>query len=282
MGKISERTNTYLSPDGLTIFYRQFQALNEKARLIISHGLGEHSGRYENVINHFVPYGHSIWIADHRGHGKSGGKRGHVQRFGQYVQDLNQIVGLAREDLPNQRKVFLLGHSMGGLIALAFAQKVSNQIDGVITSSPALGAAYKLPLIQKIVGRIMSIVWPGLLLPNELDATKISRDKKVVDAYLNDPLVHDRVSARWFTEMVATMNKVNRHAKKISIPILMQVAGDDQIVSNESSRRFFDQVSSVDKTLHVYDDLYHEIYIEITVGRKKVLDDVAFWLEKRL
>ena len=282
MAEHHEKTDTFASHDGVDIFYRQIQATDERARLVVAHGLGEHSGRYGNVVNRLLPVNYSIWIPDHRGHGQSGGKRGHVLNFEQYLLDLRLVVEMARADLPEGRKVFLLGHSMGGLIALYFAQQNPDLIDGVIASSPGLGMVIKVPAVKNVLGQVMSFIWPGLSFGNELDATKISRDESVVNAYQNDPLVHDRVSARWFTEMLSTMEEVNRQASRIRIPVLMQVAGDDHLVSAQSSQQFFEKLTVTDKTFYMYDGLYHEVYNELDEQRQKVLSDLEAWLENHI
>jgi alpha-beta hydrolase superfamily lysophospholipase len=282
MAEYTEIKDAFNSHDGVKIFYRKFQASDERARMVVAHGLGEHSGRYENVVSRLLPAGFTLWIPDHRGHGQSGGRKGHVLNFEQYLLDLRMLVEMAREDLPPGSKVFLLGHSMGGLIALYFALQSPELIDGVIASSPALGVAVEVPAVKSILGKIMSFIWPGLQLSNELDATKISRDESVVKAYLDDPLVHDRVSARWFTEILSTMAVVNGRASGLHVPVLMQVAGDDHLASAESSRRFFENLTVDDKTLYFYDDLYHEVYNELEDQRRKVLDDLEAWLEKHL
>ncbi len=282
MAEHHEKTDAFASHDGVDIFYRQIQAADERARLVVAHGLGEHSGRYGNIVNRLLPANYSIWIPDHRGHGQSGGKRGHVLNFEQYLLDLRLVVEMARADLPEGRKVFLLGHSMGGLIALYFAQKNPDLIDGVIASSPGLGMVIKVPAIKNVLGQVMSFIWPGLSLGNELDATKISRDESVVKAYQNDPLVHDRVSARWFTEMLSTMEEVNRQAFRMQTPVLMQVAGDDHLVNAQSSKQFFEKLTVADKTLHMYDGYYHEIYNELEGDRQKVLGDLESWLDSHL
>ena len=278
MGKISERTNTYLSPDGLTIFYRQFQALNEKARLIISHGLGEHSGRYVNIFNRLVPAGFSTWALDFRGHGRSPGKRGHIDAFDQFVLDLKSLIEQARQSSPANSKLFLLGHSMGGLIALNYTERFSETIDGVVASSPGLGLTVQVPAVKAFMGKVMSSVWPGLSMGNELDASKISHDPDVVNAYLDDPLVHDRVTARFFTEFMSAMAETNTNVSKINVPILMQVAGDDHLADAQSARSFFERLGVSDKTLHFYDKLYHEVYNETPAEKEAVIDDLEKWL----
>jgi len=277
-----EKTGTFSGSEGVRIFYRHFPAETEKARLVIAHGLGEHSGRYGNVIERLLPKGFSIWLPDHRGHGQSEGKRGHVLNFMQYLTDLKSMLELAREGMTGDCKCFLLGHSMGGLIAIYYAQRFDELIDGVVASSPALGMVIEVPAAKKILGSIMSFLWPSLTMGNELDAAKISHDYDVVSAYQNDPRVHDRVSTRFFTEFMAAMETVDQQASSLKVPILMQVAGDDHLVNARTAAQFFEKLEAPDKTLHVYEGLYHEIYNELEVQRETVLNDLVVWLEERV
>ena len=282
MSTLPEKTGGFAGPDGVRIFYRHFPADSERARLVIAHGLGEHSGRYGNVVERLHPRGISIWVPDHRGHGQSDGKRGHVLNFMQYLIDLKSMIELARAGKSDNRKCFLLGHSMGGLIAIYYAQRFSELVDGVVASSPALGMAVKVPAAKKILGSFMSYLWPSLTMGNELDAGKISHDQNVVSAYQNDPMVHDRVSTRFFTELVAAMETVDQQFASLKVPILMQLAGDDHLVNARTARRFFEKLKTTDKTLHVYENLYHEIYNELEGQREKVLTDLEDWLEERV
>jgi alpha-beta hydrolase superfamily lysophospholipase len=282
MAALSEKTGEITGSDGVKIFYRFFPAEPERARMLIAHGLGEHSGRYGNVIARLLPKGISLWVPDHRGHGQSEGRRGHVLNFVQYISDLRLSVELARKDLPESMRCILLGHSMGGLIAIYFAQRFPELIDGVVASSPALGMAIEVPGFKKVLGSLMSYIWPSLTMGNELDATKISHDPNVVTAYKNDPLVHDRVSARFFTEFLSAMKTVQQQASAINVPILLQMAGDDYLVSARSSRQFFEKLRLRDKTLFVYDGHYHEIYNELEDQRKRVFEDLDNWLDDHL
>jgi len=279
---LPEYSEGYCKHDGLSIFYRQYKANPEKARMVIAHGLGEHSGRYVNVINRLVPKGISIFAPDFRGHGKSDGKRGHILSFGDYLEDLYSMFGVALKEKKPGMKCFLLGHSMGGLIAINYAISRQETIDGLIISSPSLGVAVKIPAIKAVLGKAMSSLWPGLSLNNELDASKISHDEKVVAAYRNDPLVHDRVTARWFTEFLSAMENANNQVLKIKVPFLMQIAGDDHLVNAAASKSFFEKLSSKDKTLHVYDGLYHEIFNEKEEDRKLAIDDLENWTGSRI
>jgi alpha-beta hydrolase superfamily lysophospholipase len=165
---------------------------------------------------------------------------------------------------------------------LYFAQQFPELIDGVIASSPALGMALEIPAAKKILGSFMSYIWPGMTMGNELAAGKVSHDPKVVSAYESDPLVHDRVSARFFTEFLVAMETVQTQASSLKVPTLFQVAGDDHLVNSRSSVQFFEKLDLEDKTLHVYEGRYHEIYNEGEDLRRQVLKDLEDWLEERL
>ncbi len=282
MTALPQKTGTLTSADGVKIFYRYYPAESERAHMVIAHGLGEHSGRYGNVVERMLPKGISVWVPDHRGHGQSEGKRGHALNFIQYLSDLRLLVDLAGEDRAQGLKCFLLGHSMGGLIVLYFAQQFPGLFDGVIASSPALGMTIEIPVVKKVLGSVMSYIWPGLTMGNGLGASKISHDSKVVSTYETDPLVHDRVSARLFTELLAAMETVHAQASSLTLPVLLQVAGDDHLVSARSTLQFFKALDLDDKTLHVYDGLYHEIYNEGKDQRRQVLKDLEDWLEKHI
>jgi acylglycerol lipase len=282
MGNTPGYSEGYCRQDGLNIFYRQYKAGNEKAIMVIAHGLGEHSGRYLNVINRMVPKGITIFALDFRGHGKSEGKRGHVLSFNEYLSDLHSMFGVALKEKKPDMKSFLLGHSLGGLIGINYAIRGQETFDGFIISSPSLGLTVKVPAAKAVLGKVMSSAWPGLSLNNELDASKISHDEKVVAAYKNDPLVHDRVTARWFTEFLTAMETAANRASEIKLPCLMQLAGDDHIVNAEASKAFFEKIFSQDKTLRVYEGLYHEIFNEREEKRKLALSDLENWIMSRI
>ena len=282
MNAIRENISSFTGQNGIDIFYRHLSAENEKAQLVIAHGLGEHSGRYINIFNRLVPAGFSIWALDFRGHGRSQGKRGHIDTFDQFILDLKKLVKIARESGPGEGKLFLLGHSMGGLIALNYTERFSDTLDGVVASSPGLGLTVKVPAVKAFMGKVMSSIWPGLSMGNELDASKISHDPDVVKAYLDDPLVHDRVTARFFTEFLSAMDTAHANASGIKVPLLMQVAGDDHLVDAQSSKRFFERLDVQDKKLLFYDHLYHEVYNETETEKEAVIDDLEKWLTNHL
>ena len=278
MQTFQQTTAYFTGSNGFNIFYRSFSAAKEKARLVIAHGLGEHSGRYERVVQRLVAQGISVWALDFCGHGQSDGRRGHIESFDQYIADLDKLIDKAAEGASQQMRIFLLGHSLGGLIALNYALRFPDKLNGLVVSSPVLASKVKIPPFKKMLGQVMSAIWPGLSMSNELDPTKISHDPSVVDAYIQDPLVHNRVTARWFTEFLSAMARVNQSAGNMKTPILMQIAGDDFLVDAAASQTFYHQLRLKDKTIHVYGDLFHEIFNEPADQSAAVLDDLCAWL----
>lgn len=279
MTSYSESNGSFKGLADVQIFYRHIPAAKERGRILLAHGLGEHSGRYSHVMAKLLDKGLSVWAPDHRGHGQSGGKRGHVHVFDQYIEDLHQMIKIVRQGMAENMKCFLLGHSMGGLIVLNYAEKHPRMIDGLIASSPGLAPAGGIPLIKGAAGKLMSKIWPGLALNNEVDSSFLTHDESVVAAYDNDPLVHPWVTARWFTEYLNAMADTMRSAPSITAPVLMQVAGDDHLVNPETSRKFFDSLTVTDRSFRFYEDLYHEIYNESGKKGEQVLSDLGGWID---
>jgi acylglycerol lipase len=268
----------FLAEDMVRIFYQCWIVDKPKGVLIISHGLGDHSGRYMNLIETLAGKNISIYALDHRGHGRSGGKRGHVDSFMKYIIDLKQlmddIVSKENKNIP----IILLGHSMGGLIAAKYALTYPGDLNGMILSAPSLIPAVKVPKIKILLGRILSKIAPTKTLNNELDPADISTDLDVVKAYREDPLVHDRVSARWYTEFINTAADCLKRASEIRMPLLLVHGTGDKMVSVESSKQIYDKSESTDKQIHFFNGLFHETMNEKFEGRKKVLKLISDWI----
>lgn len=276
-----EKRDRFTGSDGTSIFYRRLIPEKQRFRVVVSHGLGEHSGRYVNVAEALCPIGASLWIHDHRGHGRSQGKRGHVSNFKDYVRDLKTMVTMAAAEGEETLPTLVLGHSMGGLIALSFAGQYPETIDGLIVSSPLLGVEPPPPSVLQVLVRILSVLWPSLSLSNKLDPTFISHDSDQVDAYVQSSWVHDRITARWFVQCMAEIRRLVAGPQEIRVPILMQIAGDDHLVDCHASLSFFNALTVSDKTLRHYETLYHEIYNESLPDRQKVLADLRQWIGER-
>ncbi|MBP7582891.1 MAG: lysophospholipase [Spirochaetes bacterium] len=282
MKRYAHSMGVFLADDMVRIFYQSWQAQKPKGVVVISHGLGEHSDRYSNIMNALAGAGISFYALDHRGHGKSGGKRGHVDRYMKYVDDLKKLVDtLVKTENPGL-PVILLGHSMGGLIAMRYALEYPEDLKGLILSAPALVPAVAVPGWKKSLGRIFSVIAPGLAMNNELDPADISSDPDVVQAYRDDPLVHDMVSARWYTEYLDTAEFCLARPAEIEMPLLVIHGTADRMVSPESSRIVFENASSRDKKIFTWEGLFHETMNERIEDRKKVLKTISAWITSHM
>lgn len=249
-----------------------------KASLAIVHGFGEHSGRLGNVIDWFVPKGYTVYAFDLRGHGRSEGRRGHINDWDDLLEDVGILLDWARSDAPDLA-LFLLGLSVGGLIALDFASHRGQDLAGVIASAPALGALPIAPL-KIALARVMARVWPTFTQDAQLDATALSRDASVGEAYVSDPLVHGFATARYGMEMLGAIPRVQSEAVLVDVPCLIVHGSADQFIPPDCSREYFDKLTVADKTRLEYDGYCHEVFNEI--GKERVLADVESWIEERL
>ncbi len=271
---------TFKSADGLDLFYQAWLPdKSPKAAWVIVHGFGEHSGRYFNLVNYFVPRGYALYAFDQRGHGRSSGQRGHVNRYGEYLADVQQFLKLVRAAQPG--KLFLMGHSMGGLIVLMYAIHHPQDMDAVIASSPFLGINIKAPGWKVALARGLSSLLPAFSMSNtDLHNEDLSRDPEVVAAAGQDALNHRAVTPRWFTETTAAQASVMARAHEFCAPLLLAYATADKIADPNTSRAFFERVTCPDKTVHAYEGYYHEILNDI--GKEAVLEDMERWLTGRV
>jgi len=266
-------------PRGSKIFYQAWLPPGDpKAVLLVVHGLGEHSGRYGNVVNYFVPRGYAVYALDHYGHGQSDGQREYVERFSDYTEPLkaffDKVAGWQAG-----RRIFLMGHSLGGLISADYLLQHQAGLSGAVLSGPAVKAPKLSPALLA-VGRLLSRVAPkmGVLA---LDANGVSRDPEVVRAYVNDPLVFTgKTTARLGAETIDAMARVQAGAATLTLPLLILQGGSDKLVDPAAAHELYQAAGSKDKTVKVYPGLYHEIYNE--PEREQVLHDVETWLEAHL
>lgn len=265
---------------GTEIYYRVWKPTGKiRAAVVITHGQGDHGGRYMYTADQIVREGFSVWAADLRGHGKSGGQRGHVENFDDYLADTRRVIEKAKEDNP-QVKPFLLGHSLGGLIVLDYAEKIGSSISGVIASAPLLRLKMQVPPWKVALGKALSSLAPTMSMKTGLDPNLLSHDQEVVRNYINDPLVHGVASTRFYTELIHEVNETLQGGKKLTIPCLVMVGTGDGIVDSSTTQEFFKTIASPDKTLKVYEGLYHEVLNE--PDKQKLLDEINSWVSARI
>jgi acylglycerol lipase len=250
-----------------------------RAAILVAHGYGEHGGRYGNLVDRLVPRGFAVYALDHRGHGRSEGPRGHVERFAEFVADFHALrvrVDAEQRDKP----IFLLGHSLGGLIVARYLLQHPAGVTGAVLSSPALGLVEEPSALLQLAGRLLSRVAPRTSFQGSVKPEFLSRDASVGRAYAADPLVHRRVSARFFTEFKWSMANVNARGAEIRVPILVLQAGDDRLVDPRATEAFAAQIAPERKRVRFYPGLYHEIFNE--TDKDRVFDDLERWLDALL
>ncbi|MFP4446985.1 MAG: lysophospholipase [Desulfosudaceae bacterium] len=275
-------TGSFVNKDGLEIFHQRWPVEDPAAALLLVHGLGEHSGRYGNLINAMEKEPVSFFALDHQGHGRSGGKRGHVNDFADYTADVKQFVDqVIRPQVPD-RPLVCLGHSMGGLIAAHFALRHQADLNALVLSAPAFQPGSKVPAFQAAAARIVSRILPRLTQSNQLNPADLSHDPATVQAYLADPLVHDRISTRWFVSFLATAGFCLDHAAELTLPLLVIHGAADRMVNPEGSRQFYEQAGSSDKTLRIFDGLFHETMNEAPADREAVLAVLTGWIREKI
>jgi len=253
----------YFNNNNNKIFYRHWLVESPKAVIIIAHGLGEHSGRYEKVAGQLNQEGFSVYALDHQGHGQSSGPKGHINSFTDYHADLKQLIILANNE-NSGLKNYLLGHSMGGLIATGYVLRNSD-FDGVIISAPAYGVPGKAANMQLKIGALIGRLLPNVSLSNKIDAKFVCSTDSVVEAYISDPLVHDQISLGWGKALLDEQKFVQTHLSEIKIPVLMLVPQADKLTDHSLTEKWFESIQA-DKEIHCYPNSYHEVLNEAVEG----------------
>jgi acylglycerol lipase len=262
----------------IEIYYQAWIPDKPKAILVLAHGIGEHSDRYAHVADYMTRRDFEVWACDFCGHGRSGGKRCHINSFDDYLDETDLLIQKAKNQDPS-KKVFLLGHSLGGLIAIEYATKNATPLAGLILSAPSLVDKVKVPAAKAFLAKILSRLAPSYSTLTGLDANLLSRDSEVVRKYVNDPLVHAVATARFFTEFRRAQDESMRFADKMTLPCLVLQASADEIVDASATLDFFGKLGSSDKTLKVYDGFYHEVLNE--PGKENVMNDIEIWMSAR-
>ncbi len=266
--------------EAVAIHTRSWSPRQARASVVIAHGLGEHGGRYAHVAQALGALGCAVHALDHRGHGRSGGPRAFVDRWTHIVADLDQFIDRVRQAAPSQ-PLFLLGHSMGGAIALGSALGRPEPLAGLILSGPAVDLEGAPPLARWL-GKLLSVLAPrlGMLA---VDPSLVSRDPQAVAAYVADPLnFHGKVPARTIGEMVRFAEALPPRLPSLRLPLLALHGGADKLAGPAGSRLVVERAGSTDKTLKAYDGLYHEIFNERAADRERVIGDLCAWVSGRL
>lgn len=265
--------------DTTNIYLLMNKVKSPKAVVIIVHGLAEYGERYNYFANALNSKNISVYRFDLRGHGKSGGQKGWVDNYEDYIKDLGEIVSLAKKENENL-PVFIFGHSMGGFISAVYGIKYKNEVDGIILSAAALRKPEDVKGIKGLFISLLNKIYPSFKMKNNLGKL-VSRDKKIVEKYEKDPLVLRRISIKLYYEfLIKGIDWLQKKVKDFNYKTLILHGKDDKIINHESSIEFMENISSDDKNLIIYDDLYHEILNE--KEKDKVIIDIINWIEERI
>lgn len=245
------------------------------AIVILVHGLGEHIDRYEHVASFFNQRKISVYGFDHRGHGKSSGKRGHIASTQDYFADIDYVIELAMKENPDT-PIFLYGHSLGGNMVLNYSLKKKPVISGVICTSPGLAVGDPVPPLKLFLAKVLKVLLPSMTMENGLDVNNLSRDPLVVKNYQEDPLVHSMISAKLAMDMIASGEWVTNHAAQISIPLLLMVGSEDHIINLEKVKEFAENVPKEFLTFKIFSDYYHELHNDYE--KESVFNTIIEWL----
>jgi alpha-beta hydrolase superfamily lysophospholipase len=269
-------TGSLKSADGTKLAYRSWPRSGSNVTFAVVHGLGEHSGRYARFADGMAKHGMSTWALDLRGHGQSDGQRGHVDSWSQWTDDVAAFVAHARATVGGE--VIPVGHSFGGaaMLSTVLAGKLPSSRRFVL-SSPALKLRLQAPAWKVAVAPIASKLVPRLAMGNEVDPGSVSKIPEVVEAYRNDPLVHDRISSRLYTEWVNAAADIFARADQIRIPFLILAGTADPLIDPEGSRLLNEKTPSVSE-LHMLEGRYHEPFND--VGSDEVFQLVADWARR--
>jgi alpha-beta hydrolase superfamily lysophospholipase len=247
--------------------------------VILSHGYAEHARRYDHVAARFADAGLITYALDHRGHGRSGGKRVYLRDMSEYVGDFHTLVGIAATEHPNLPRI-VLGHSMGGGIVFAYGVEHAGDYTAMVLSGPAVDAQDSVSPVMVLLAKVLGRIAPGLPV-EDLPADAVSRDPKVVAAYEADPLVHHgKLPAGIGRALIRLGETMPQRAAAITVPLLVVHGEQDKLIAAEGSRHLIECVGSSDVHLKVYPGLYHEVFNE--PEQALVLDDVTAWIESKL
>ncbi len=263
--------------DGKQLYAREWKSTsNEQGLVCLVHGLGEHTGRYNNVANKLNSSGLHLIGMDMRGHGKSPGKRGHIPDYAVLMEDISVFIKNAKHLHPNL-PIFLYGHSMGGNLVINYGLRKKPDINGIIATAPWLKLVNPPAKTMIAFLKLMNYLLPSFSLPNNIDSKKLSHDSQVIKDYQNDKFVHSKISARLFDCLYEAGFWALENANNFPLPLLIMHGTADQITSHSASQLFIKNAPAYCNCKE-WEGLYHEIHNE--KQSEEVLAYLINWLKK--
>ncbi|MFZ5920990.1 MAG: alpha/beta hydrolase [Chloroflexota bacterium] len=266
------------SADGVPFYGQGWMPEAPKAVVCLVHGLGEHSGRYAHMGKAYAGAGYALLGFDLRGHGKSGGVRGHAPSFEAFMQDIDRLLEEAGNRYPGLPR-FIYGHSLGGILTLNYALRRKPDVKGVITSAAGLRTAIELQKGKVFLARVFGSVIPSVVIPSGLDPNTISRTPEVVQRYVSDPLVHDKLSFGMGKSVMGAIAWAFEHAPEFPAPLLVMHGTADQLGFASGSQEFASKVKG-DCTFKAWEGLSHELHNE--PEQAQVFEYTVAWMDAHL
>ncbi len=280
MAPLMDAASSLSARDGTRLFFQWHPpASARRGVVVLTHGLGEHSGRYGHVVEHLTKRGYAVARHDLRGHGHSGGRRGDARAFTAFLDDLDLVAAEAARCAGGETPLFFYGHSLGGLISLRFLQTRALEARGAVISSPWLRLAFEPPWWKLALGRMARRLLPGLRQPTGAQPQRVSHDAAFLQTLPDLHLVHHFISARLYFEVLAACAAAEAEAGAFTAPLLMLHGDADPVTSWQATRTFFDTAASPTKRLHLYPSVLHEVHNDN--GRAQVLTDLTTWLDEQ-
>lgn len=273
---MAHTTGHFTTSDGHSLHYNAWGAHGAspgRTAVILIHGLGEHGALYDETARFLVERVGPVYAPDLRGHGLSPGRRGHIRRWGDFRRDLHGMLGVVRT--AESGAPLLLGHSLGGLLALDFAVENPDSVAGIVALAPPLGRV-GVPGWLLVLGSLASSVWPSLTLKTGFDLSGLTRDPARLARIIEDPLFHRRASARLATEVFTAVKQLRTHAARLQAPVLLLHGTADRMTDPAGTRSFFDLLSGSNATLREYEGAYHHLLEDS--NREQVMEDIAAWI----
>ncbi|MEM9809323.1 MAG: lysophospholipase [Cyanobacteria bacterium P01_D01_bin.56] len=269
--------NTFCGAHGLSLFYQAwYPPGTAKAVVALVHGFGEHCDRYHTVTTALTQTGYVVFGFDNQGHGRSEGQRGHINRWQDYRDNVSAFLAQVHHHEPGL-PLFILGHSLGGLIVLDYALNSSEDIKGIIISGPPIHPVGIAKPYRVTIARILSGIWPRFSMNVGASPETLSRDPAIVNQMEEDPLTHSVATVRWGTECLVAISKVRKTINQLQIPILLIHGSADKVNDVRGSQEIFARIPG-DKTLKIYPGSYHEPHNDL--DRNQVMEDIITWLNQ--
>lgn len=248
--------------DQTELFFQIWTPEKVRGAFLITHGMAEHSECYHSLAKELCSDGWQVFAWDLRGHGRSEGKRGYVRHIGNFVDDLECFHRLVSKQVKGHNLVFF-GHSLGGLITLRYLESHGTDYSALALSSPALGLTVQVPKFKEALARVAIRWMPTITMYNEIKYEDLTRDAAILKSHHADTLRHDKISPGLFLSMVESFKTVAEHTELLTKPTLMQLSGEDRLVSAEASRAFFEKLPNKKNQLLVYPESLHEIFNDL-------------------